>query len=341
MIDRIGRKIARTAAHFAEIFGFEVVKVKPSGCKKLSIRLIRPVLVGEKPKPPVHANGFVDTSGYFTVNVGCQAGIKHMKSALVLLIKESLALKRTPVVFRPQLLSSHNFGKHVDASWDKYVDLDNIAITRNGATHQVKAVKADVLGDLNAFAVLEVQGKHFVTTTENAAYQLIVKNNSSGLGLDGAFDHDDFDFDVELFPSRVVLDHADRLTNLLGEYHSIHVRRGDKLNDKERHPNLEQDTRPEKIYEKVSQVLPRGSTVYILTDERTPNYFDVLKKDYQVFQYADFPELKALVEGDNPDNFLLYEVEQLIFARAKKKIHTFAHPKGKPRISLTRDLGWT
>ena len=78
-----------------------------------------------------------------------------------------------------------------------------------------------------------------------------------------------------------------------------------------------------------------------MTDEKAPNYFDVLKKDYQVVQYVDFPELKALVEGEYPDNFLLYEVEQLIFARAKTRIHTFPHPKGRPRISLIRDIGWT
>jgi hypothetical protein len=194
---------------------------------------------------------------------------------------------------------------------------------------------------MDDLAVLEVKAKHLVTATENAAYQLIVKNNPSGLGLDGVYAHDDFDFDVELCPSRLVLDHADRVSRLLGEYHSMHVRRGDKLTDKERCPNLEQDTRPERIYETVSRVLPKGSRVYVLTDENAPNYFDVLKKDYQVVQYFDFQELKELVEGEHPDNFLLYEVEQLIFARAKTRIHTFAHPKGKPRISLTSDIGWT
>jgi hypothetical protein len=114
-----------------------------------------------------------------------------------------------------------------------------------------------------------------------------------------------------------------------------------RLTEKNRYPNLEQDTRPEKIYETVSRVLPKGSRVYILTDERTPNYFDVLKEDYQVFQYLDFPELRDLVEGEEPDNFLLYEIEQLIFARAKTRIHTFAHPTGAGRVSLTRDVGWT
>ena len=259
----------------------------------------------------------------------------------MLLIKESLSLNRTPVVFTPNLLSSHNFGKEVTASWDKYIDLDKIAITQNGTTHHVKAVKRDVIADIDAYAVLEVKGKHLVTATENVEYQLIIKNNSSGLAGEGVYGHDDFDFDVELRPSRVVVDYADDVIRQLGQYHSMHVRRGDKLAERDRYPNLDRDTRPEAICETVSRVLPRGSGIYILTDERTPNYFDALGKDYQIFQYFDFPELRHLVEGEHPDNFLLYEIEQLVFARAQTKIHTFANPNGKPRISLTRDVGWT
>jgi hypothetical protein len=341
MIDTISRKIERTTSIFAEAFGFEMVRIKPSGCKEPSIRFIRSVSVGEPPRPVFHANGTAGTHKYFTVNIGCYAGINHMKSALMLLIKESLSLNRIPVVFTPQFLSAHNFGKEVIASWDKYVDLDKIAITQNGTTHHVRAMKRDVIADIDAFTVLEVKGKHLVTATENAEYQLIVKNNSSGLGFEGTYGHDDFDFDVELYPSRVVLDYADQVIKQLGQYHSMHVRRGDKLDERDRYPNLDRDTRPEAIYDTVSRILPRGSRIYILTNERTPNYFDVLGKDYQIFQYFDFPGLRDLVEGAHPDNFLLYEIEQVVFARAKTRIYTFADPNGKPRTSLTKDVGWT
>jgi hypothetical protein len=340
-IDKASRKIVRAITLLIEVCGFEIVKIKPSGSTKATVRLMKQVSADSRPTPSLDTDRLVETKGYFTVNVACHAGLNHMKSALVLLIKESLSLKRTAVVFEPRLASFHNFGKEVDASWDKYVDLDKIVITKNGVTHHVKALKRHVIADLNAFSVLEVRGKHLVTESENAVYQVIVKNSPGGLGSDGVFGHDDFDFDVDLSPSRVVLCHGDHICRQLGEYHSMHVRRGDKLNEKERYPNLEQDTRSNKICETLSRVLPKGSRVYILTDERTPNYFDVLKKDFQTFQYFDFPELKALVEGDCPDNFLLYEIEQLIFARAKTRIHTFTHPQGEPRISLTTDVGWT
>jgi hypothetical protein len=265
-----------------------------------------------------------------------------MKSALGLLIKESLSLNRTPVVFTPALLSSHNCGKEVEASWDKYIDPDKIAIIKDSATTYVKALKRDVIASLNgACAVLEVNGKHLISATENAEYTLIIKNNASGLGPDNVYGHDDFDFEVGFAPSGAVLYLADKVSRQLGTYHSMHVRRGDMLTDKARCPNLERDTRPEQIYETVSRVLPKGSRVYILTDEKVQTYFNILKKDYQIFQFFEFPELKRFVEGDQPDNFFLYEVEQLIFAKAETKIYTFGHPKGEPRISLTRDLGWT
>jgi hypothetical protein len=58
-------------------------------------------------------------------------------------------------------------------------------------------------------------------------------------------------------------------------------------------------------------------------------------------RYHDFPQLRQLVEGEHPDNYLLYEIEQRLFDDARTRIFTFAHPTGKSRISLTTDVGWT
>src|SRR5205085_2773779 len=112
---------------------------------------------------------------------------------------------------------------------------------------------------------LEVKGRHLITATENAEYGLIIKNSSSGLGLDAAYRHDEFDFDVDFLPSAVLLRHADQVCQQLGQYHAMHVRRGDKLTNK-LYPNLEHDTRPDRIHETLSRAVPKGSRVYILTD---------------------------------------------------------------------------
>ena len=180
----------------------------------------------------------------------------------------------------------------------------------------------------------------WLETPKTTLYDLIIKTNPSGLGHDNVFAHEDFDYDVEFHASPAIVRQAEAIRARLGDYHSMHVRRGDKLTEAQ-YPNLGSDTRPESIRATLSRHLPKGLTIYILTDERTPGYFDVLKNDYRVFQYFDLPELKQLVEGERPDNFFLYEIEQLIFERAGIKIHTFAHPDGVPRLSLTQDVGWT
>ncbi len=138
---------------------------------------------------------------YFTVNIGCEAGINHLKSALRLLIKESVSLNRTPVVFAPRFLAAHNFDREISASWDRYVDLCRIGVITNGTAQYIEALPQTVIAHRDDFAVLDVKGTHVVTDAENAEYTLIVKNNPSGLGLDAAYGHDDFDFDVELVPS--------------------------------------------------------------------------------------------------------------------------------------------
>ena len=196
-----------------EVVGFEVVRVKPAGSPGASIRLVKRISAGDKPKPAPYVSALVKTDSYFTVNVGCRAGLNHMKSALGLLIKESLSLNRTPVAFAPPLLSSHNFDKEVDASWDKYINLDKIAIRTDNATNYVKALKRDVIADFDdAFAVLEVNGKHLISAIENAEYKLIIKNNPSGLGADNVYRHDDFDFEVGFLPSDAVLYHAEQIS---------------------------------------------------------------------------------------------------------------------------------
>jgi hypothetical protein len=264
----------------------------------------------------------------------------HLKSALMLLIKEAISLQRVPVAFTPRFLAAHNFGHQVPESWERYIDLENVLVTKNGSTYHVSLAAPSALGRTESLSMLQVSGRHVVTDGENATYDLIVKDNPSGLGVENAFGHDDFDFKVSLCPSSTVLGYAADVRGRLGEYYALHVRRGDKLREL-RYPNLARDTTPENIHATLKRVVPPGARIYILTDERTPGYFDILKQDYEIFRYCDFAALRGLIEGDDPDNYLLYEVEQLLFDGAATRIHTFAHPDGKPRVSLTSDVGWT
>jgi len=338
LIGKIKRRAAGSSIALLESLGFEVMFVKGRHASRRSARLAKMSSVGLRTRSGVD-RPVLDKNRYFTLTVSAQAGIVHLKSALGLLIKEAVLLNRTPVVFTPRFLNLHNFGRDVAAGWDKYLDLTRVAIVKDGISWDIEALRSAAIGSLDELAVLEVRGRHLITAAENETYDLIVKDNASGLGNDSVLDHSDFDFEVTFRPSNAIRRQAEDIRARLGDYHAMHVRRGDKLTEA-RYPNLDRDTRPEAIRATLARVLPSGSTIYILTDERTPHFFDILKADYRVFQYFDFPELRRLVDGDHPDNFYLYEIEQLIFEAATTKIYTFAHPSGG-RISLTQDIGWT
>ena len=75
-----------------------------------------------------------------------------------------------------------------------------------------------------------------------------------------------------------------QVISLLGDYDSIHVRRGDKIKTrKDRfgvyrtlHPHLDRDTRPEFIHHKIEKWVPPGRTLFIASNEKTPGFFSPL-----------------------------------------------------------------
>ncbi|GJP79923.1 hypothetical protein CLOP_g10137 [Closterium sp. NIES-67] len=70
----------------------------------------------------------------------------------------------------------------------------------------------------------------------------------------------------------------------------VHVRRGDKT-DPTHWPHLDHDTRPEALLQKLPTLIPRGSTLYIATNERDLHFFDPLKAVYIVYREEDFAAL--------------------------------------------------
>jgi hypothetical protein len=71
---------------------------------------------------------------------------------------------------------------------------------------------------------------------------------------------------------------------LLGDYDSMHVRRGDKIKTrKDRfgvyrtlHPHLDRDTRPEFILHRIEKWVPPGRTLFIASNEKTTGFFSPL-----------------------------------------------------------------
>ena len=88
-------------------------------------------------------------------------------------------------------------------------------------------------------------------------------------------------------------------------------------------PMLQFAFSPKQIKTLLGYAISKGSRLYITSDIRNPQHFDFLKKDYRVYRYYDFPELKRLVSGEQEsviDNVMLYLVEKNIMRYATVKI---------------------
>ncbi|MDO9161088.1 MAG: hypothetical protein Q8N35_09100 [Methylococcaceae bacterium] len=325
-------------------YGYKIVKIKRPNKKKITNRLVNQTEAIAAHFDDENTYNLVNKSQFFTVQIDAKPGINHLREALNWLVRESISLNRTPLVFTPHFDNCHNFDIEVQANWDKYINLNNIQIIHKptGNAISIQAVMEKDITGFDDLSVLWVERDHVITEKENSEFDLIIRHNKTGLEISCI--HNGIrglpEYSVTFLPSACVLDTYNQVSNKIENYCAIHVRRGDMLSMVETYPNLKHDTHPDQIIATISKVLTRKSNIYILTNERDRNYFNPLNNDYIVFQYFDFPELSELIECEKPDNFLLFEIEKLIFENANTKIYTFTHPEGGTRISLSKNLGW-
>lgn len=321
--------------------GFEFVLCKRRRATGARRRLIRPA----RPAPAARDSVAIpDMAKLFTVEVEARPGINHLRFALELLVREAVALGRTPVAFRPRFDPRHNLGHDLVVDWDRYIDLENVELVDReaGTVTLVRLLVRREIEPPAPLSALWVERGHVVTESENGTWDLIARHNRTGLevpaihggtaGLPG--------YVVRFRPSRRIVELAQAVIRQLGDYCAVHVRRDDMLEMTDRYPNLDRDTQPDRIGETLARVLEPGAAVYIMTNERDKSFFTPLKSRFRLQQYFDFPELNELVSGPEPDNFLLFEVEKKIFEAAALKVHTFTHPEGGNRLALTADKGW-
>ncbi|CAN0922565.1 hypothetical protein LINGRAHAP2_LOCUS33116 [Linum grandiflorum] len=135
-------------------------------------------------------------------------------------------------------------------------------------------------------------------------------------------------------------DAADTIIAQLGDYAAIHVRRGDKIKTrKDRfgvartlHPHLDRDTRPEFILRRIEKWVPPGRTLFIASNERTPNFFSPLSVRYKLAYSSNYSKmLEPLIRN----NYELFMIERLILRGAKTFIKTYKEDDSD--LSLTDD----
>ncbi|KAK8937451.1 hypothetical protein KSP39_PZI012250 [Platanthera zijinensis] len=141
-----------------------------------------------------------------------------------------------------------------------------------------------------------------------------------------------------------------RLMNIVSEiagkmdwdYDALHVVRGEKARNKELWPNLDSDTSPDSLVEKVTKLVSPWRNLYIATNEPFHDYFDKLRSHYKVHLLEDYKEMwgntsewhneTMALNGGRPvefDGYMRVEVDTEVLYRAKLQVETFNN--------LTRD----
>lgn len=116
-------------------------------------------------------------------------------------------------------------------------------------------------------------------------------------------------------------------TQLGGAYMAVHLRRGDRLTDKNAAPGIApiervNMTRPDALMTLMSESFPRRAPVYIGTTEPL-SFFQLLRStsDFPLYFSANF---SSVLHAHNiSNNALLFAVENLIFLGAAKFLETF------------------
>ncbi|CAA7404125.1 unnamed protein product [Spirodela intermedia] len=125
-------------------------------------------------------------------------------------------------------------------------------------------------------------------------------------------------------------------------YDAVHVVRGEKAMNKELWPNLDGDTSPDALVDKLTKVIQPRRNLYIATNEPFYHYFDKLRSHFTVHLLDDFKDLwgnqsewynetRELSDGRPPefDEHMRVAVDTEVLYRAKTRVETFNN--------LTRD----
>ncbi|KAI3794827.1 hypothetical protein L1987_37466 [Smallanthus sonchifolius] len=295
------------------------------------------------------------------------AGLGHQESSLRCALEEAIFLHRTfvmpsrmcinpihnnkGILHHSDNVSSEEMWAASSCAMDSLYDLDLISntvpvILDNTKTwFQVMSTSMK----LGSRGVAHVEGVSRAHLKESSQYSKILlinrtasplswfmeckdRNNRSAVLLPHSF--------LPSMAAKKLRDAAEKIMSLLGDYDAIHVRRGDILKTrKDRfgaartlHPHLDRDTRPQFILCRIKNWVPPGRTLFIASNERTPNFFSPLSVRYNLAYSSDHNRiLDPVVEN----NYQLFMIERLILAGARTYIKTYKETDTD--LSLTDD----
>ena len=287
------------------------------------------------------------------------AGLDHILAVVKGAIKEAMHLKRVLVIDKYTMLARHNLGHELkDLDIERYINLiktqvykikNNGSIEKiNDTLHYVRAENFDH-DKYPEESVLELSDVTPISEAQNNKYKVIVRTT-----VDFSYNSQVYS-DVliaALYPSDKVVHLTDIVLQAMGtslsdteklsavyrgieyasnkemeqdaildnplHYACLHIRG----NDFAKYASYKQTMSNAHIRDVMKQRIPKGMRVYLMTDITKPGYLSFLEKDYTVYRYSDFPELKSLISGNKSsvDNAMLYSVEKNIMQHAHIKL---------------------
>ena len=275
-----------------------------------------------------------DKDKYLILRIGrTHAGLDHILAIFKSAIKEAISLGRTFVIDKYSMSDHHNLGSVFEnLDIERYLNLDETRIYRiktNGSIEQINSAFQYIYAkdfDLDKYSeeqILESRDQS-ITEEQTNQYKVIVRDTISysytehypdilvafhpsdevirltdvvlrtmGTSLADAKKRAAAYKDVDFSSNRDIYQ-QEMLDNPL-DYACVHVRGNDIF----AHPHFNYAADPRQVESIVRQMVTKGMRIYVMSDIRDPEYFSFLEKDYIVYQYYDFPELKALISGGN------------------------------------------
>lgn len=243
-------------------------------------------------------------------------GIDNHKSNLKYYLLEAKKLDRICVIVNTEFSKFHNKNIEMKSEWTKYIDFNKSSF--NGNIDYIFNQEFMLKSFLDT-EVLVINRAHNIRDEDNTKYRLIIRNiDYFGQSYRKLYLAENIP--LQFYPSAKVFNEAKISLNQLPKlFCSIAIRRTDRITS----VKVGELTSPPNVLLKLKQYNSNKLPVFLMTDEPDKDFYNSLKNEFDIYRYYDFDNLVKVANDGGGDNFLLYEIEKLIFLTAKIKIHTF------------------
>ena len=282
-------------------------------------------------------------------NLSFPAGLGHNTALLRALLQEARHLDRTAVLMPVHIASDHNLGRPAINSVHTYYDLADSHSTHKNQKKKLNYVEGEAFfRTVPSTKPLFIDHAHGITKQENAKYRIIVRQIVEIPSLN----YEDIDIraiQINLQRNGSLIRDGNRISSSLGNYYFLRWRApwdqhrpyGDatkiKLLGWQAHLGQSEQLRRYNIYKQflsgellgqhLPKIFPLRSKLYIASNVWPPydrQYFDPLRKLYDVYRYYDFPSLSSFVTGPHPNTAKLMLIEDQIKDKARRAL--IVHP---------------